>query len=69
MRNNVEKAMSQKDTKWAAPFPDVVHRDTGQRRISSDGDKFQCTVTLKTVPMFGYAEEIDQQCSQIKLEN
>jgi len=27
------------------------------------------TVTLKTVPMFGYAEEIDQQCSQIKLEN
>ncbi len=27
------------------------------------------TVTLKTVPMFGHPEEIDQTCNEIKLNN
>src|SRR6266576_2940423 len=37
-------------------------------RYASVFHRQQSTVTLKTVPMFGYAEEIDQQCSQVKLE-
>src|SRR6266576_6859109 len=31
-------------------------------RLGQGNGTFLSTVTLKTVPMFGYAEEIDQQC-------